>query len=155
MIEMTVCGVWPNTKIQIWKQITTAERLNFPDQSVFDLIQKYKFESKSQPTYSLCPTNMWCLTQYKNTNLKANHNIYPNLKTVKEGVWPNTKIQIWKQITTLAHNIVRNCEVFDLIQKYKFESKSQRERMRPHTDGWCLTGAVWKPGCCKVVRGKI
>ena len=48
-------GVWPNTKIQIWKQITTDTYDNSQVQVVFDLIQKYKFESKSQlPTLWKC-----------------------------------------------------------------------------------------------------
>ncbi len=47
---------------------------------VFNPIQKYKFESKSQHMCKMLYTNMWCSTQYKNTNLKANHNKLNNKK---------------------------------------------------------------------------
>ena len=61
---------------------------------VYHPIQKYKFESKSQ----LADTCVWidggCITQYKNTNLKANHNDMLNIQFDLLGVSPNTKIQI-------------------------------------------------------------
>ena len=90
---------------------------------VYHPIQKYKFESKSQqtvdePTLSgRCITQYKntnlkafesksqltaatpyamdrCITQYKNTNLKANHNWQQRLSDAVPGVSPNTKIQI-------------------------------------------------------------
>ena len=36
----------------------------------------------------------WCITQYKNTNLKANHNETNYFGFLRAGVSPNTKIQI-------------------------------------------------------------
>ena len=122
----TALGVSPNTKIQIWKQITTAallerhgyrvyhpiQKYKFESKSqrsfreryrhrrVYHPIQKYKFESKSQLTITGTLPQMGCITQYKNTNLKANHNDNGRDYPYQAGVSPNTKIQIWKQITT-------------------------------------------------------
>ena len=42
---------------------------------VFNPIQKYKFESKSQQKLHRDASFAGCSTQYKNTNLKANHNL--------------------------------------------------------------------------------
>ena len=53
---------------------------------VFDPIQKYKFESKSQQVGQFATQVGWCLTQYKNTNLKANHNSTQEGKVDVEGV---------------------------------------------------------------------
>ena len=61
---------------------------------VYHPIQKYKFESKSQlrVVYTYVPNR--CITQYKNTNLKANHNLGGLFGFFGQGVSPNTKIQI-------------------------------------------------------------
>ena len=61
---------------------------------VYHPIQKYKFESKSQHTYYYEILQDRCITQYKNTNLKANHNGLHNMLLLCCGVSPNTKIQI-------------------------------------------------------------
>ena len=42
---------------------------------LFRILQKYKFESKSQLKSKLEQIAARCLGYYKNTNLKANHNI--------------------------------------------------------------------------------
>ena len=41
---------------------------------LFRILQKYKFESKSQHYYENYGGKDSCLEYYKNTNLKANHN---------------------------------------------------------------------------------
>mgnify|MGYP001125882834 CR=1 FL=1 len=41
---------------------------------LFRILQKYKFESKSQPGATCMVKKIGCLEYYKNTNLKANHN---------------------------------------------------------------------------------
>ena len=64
------------TKIQIWKQITTPSLANCLMSAMFLTAQRYKFESKSQ------------LMRYKDFT--------------GEDVSHCTKIQIWKQITTLV-----------------------------------------------------
>ena len=61
---------------------------------VYHPIQKYKFESKSQLNHDTRQLLGGCITQYKNTNLKANHNTLFDLHYANWGVSPNTKIQI-------------------------------------------------------------
>ena len=53
---------------------------------VFDPIQKYKFESKSQLPFAISVLTPRCLTQYKNTNLKANHNKHDMIMLAVFGV---------------------------------------------------------------------
>ena len=64
------------------------------EEVVYHPIQKYKFESKSQPARIIGYSHRRCITQYKNTNLKANHNSFGLNDWVAPGVSPNTKIQI-------------------------------------------------------------
>ena len=43
-------GVVSNgSKVQIWKQITTVWRIGIKFITLFPMVQRYKFESKSQP----------------------------------------------------------------------------------------------------------
>ena len=104
------------SKIQIWKQITTASgsllscgMLFLMAQSsgsllscgmLFLMAQRYKFESKSQ--------------------LVVRYVLY--FQVVSNG----SKIQIWKQITTRGSGLQETNRLFLMAQRYKFESKSQR-----------------------------
>ena len=45
---------------------------------LFRILQKYKFESKSQRYREMQILDTCCLGYYKNTNLKANHNSIVN-----------------------------------------------------------------------------
>ena len=118
-------AVSTNTKIQIWKQITTKDCCWPHLRWLYQPIQKYKFESKSQPHVVSCDTDNSCINQYKNTNLKANHNFDKCRGIRKDAVSTNTKIQIWKQITTYLSILILIILLYQPIQKYKFESKSQ------------------------------
>ena len=113
------------SKIQIWKQITTYYRYNSRGHLLFPICQRYKFESKSQ----LCQKVIWmalnCFRYVKDTNLKANHNYLHILKIWAITVSDMSKIQIWKQITTLSKLDVTYLLLFPICQRYKFESKSQ------------------------------
>ena len=62
------------SKILIWKQITTR--------------------------WNLLRTKASCFQWFKDTNLKANHNVLMNLYTMLIVVSNGSKILIWKQITT-------------------------------------------------------
>ena len=119
-------AVSTNTKIQIWKQITTTELNLIWGKPLYQPIQKYKFESKSQLIVWKCNYTISCINQYKNTNLKANHNSWLLWLFWIDAVSTNTKIQIWKQITTWPCKIFAKFLLYQPIQKYKFESKSQR-----------------------------
>ena len=122
----TGCAVSTNTKIQIWKQITTPVSRDSTVVRLYQPIQKYKFESKSQLVILLCLCMQSCINQYKNTNLKANHNTKEHGVILCVAVSTNTKIQIWKQITTKERTFKQHGMLYQPIQKYKFESKSQQ-----------------------------
>ena len=115
------CG----SKVQIWKQITTAD--NSPRLlpccflwlkgtnlkanhnlwckqrclgRLFPVAQRYKFESKSQPSRSSLLLLYSCFLWLKGTNLKANHNVTAIKVQLNGAVSCGSKVQIWKQITT-------------------------------------------------------
>ena len=198
----SACVVLSDTKIQIWKQFTTVQAQPNTDILLYYLIQRYKFESNSQLSrnsqqnslvvLSDTKIQIWkqfttiiqvrwngsgCIIWYKDTNLKAIHNlkrvacieynvvlsdtkiqIWKQFTTRQRGVWTHqcciiwykdtnlkaihnrrayilthlivvlsdTKIQIWKQFTTISAMYDKVVQLYYLIQRYKFESNSQR-----------------------------
>ena len=92
-----------HTKIQIWKQFTTAKPKVIAFRLLWVLTQKYKFESNSQP--------------------------YGTSLVISTIVSSHTKIQIWKQFTTTYVLFDLGLVLWVLTQKYKFESNSQRGNM--------------------------
>ena len=89
-------------------------------------VQRYKFESNSQPYTASSVIQRSCCNQYKDTNLKAIHNSHAAGSALNAVVAISTKIQIWKQFTT--QDCFRSYELWLLqsVQRYKFESNSQR-----------------------------
>ena len=96
------------------KAIHNRQELDDAKAKLYYQIQRYKFESNSQPTYC-------CF----------------RCRTV---VLSNTKIQIWKQFTTNADATISGLTLYYQIQRYKFESNSQL-RKRWHS---CTTGCIIK-----------
>ena len=97
LLELLV--VSNGSKVQIWKQITTLLRKVLILRVLFPMVQRYKFESKSQHSDPNKIRKMCCFQWFKGTNLKANHNL-PTFWTFKTLLFP-------------------------MVQRYKFESKSQ------------------------------
>ena len=123
------CQRWLNliivsshTKIQIWKQFTTTIRNQIRASLLWVLTQKYKFESNSQPNLSAKSLYSYCEFSHKNTNLKAIHNFVRYYRKEWAIVSSHTKIQIWKQFTTVNWNILFTWSLWVLTQKYKFET---------------------------------
>ena len=92
--------VYANAKIQIWKQFTTCGDYRPIDSTLFMPMQRYKFESNSQPE--------------------------PAVIAIWQVVYANAKIQIWKQFTTTVIVSLFVILLFMPMQRYKFESNSQR-----------------------------
>ena len=91
--------VLDTTKVQIFKQITTTQ-LHLPFYLLlFQIPQRYRFSSKSQPEKS------------------------PIFR--KEVVLDTTKVQIFKQITTTMICQLYSVMLFQIPQRYRFSSKSQ------------------------------
>ena len=66
--------VFTYAKIQIWKQFTTHRQCLPLYYQLCLPMQRYKFESNSQPTYGQNAENGCCVYLCKDTNLKAIHN---------------------------------------------------------------------------------
>ena len=99
-----------DTKIQIWKQFTTTK-----------------------PSWLVRHS---CVIRYKDTNLKAIHNVGIPQANLAEAVSSDTKIQIWKQFTTCWDRQSLRVMLCHPIQRYKFESNSQRlQTFFAHTEG--------------------
>ena len=79
---------------------------------MFVILQKYDFSSKSQ-------------------------HISDDLQEITD-VCDTAKVRFFKQITTNCHNTKYNWEMFVILQKYDFSSKSQRLCFRSLWANWCL-----------------
>ena len=101
-----------DTKIQIWKQFTTRRR----------------------PSRRL----IRCVIRYKDTNLKAIHNMMMITCLLWLAVSSDTKIQIWKQFTTLETQHRPHGRLCHPIQRYKFESNSQHTHGLLAAHGSCV-----------------
>ena len=89
-------------------------------------MQRYKFESNSQRAVSINELRRGCNIRCKDTNLKAIHNkrhldLYGSYVAISDA-----KIQIWKQFTTGWCPARRRWWLQYPMQRYKFESNSQR-----------------------------
>ena len=89
-----------DAKIQIWKQFTTRAQSEFRNSQLQYPMQRYKFESNSQPTSATKSVPLCCNIRCKDTNLKAIHN------------------------GKIHHRL--HCRLQYPMQRYKFESNSQR-----------------------------
>ena len=118
-------AVSSDTKIQIWKQFTTTTAHLQGTWGLCHPIQRYKFESNSQPRLSAMRDCLCCVIRYKDTNLKAIHNPQQSARAVPAAVSSDTKIQIWKQFTTWYGHKPLKHKLCHPIQRYKFESNSQ------------------------------
>ena len=72
MVLVTV--VVATTKVRIFKQITTLDRLIFEQTELLLLPQRYVFSSKSQPEVPTSASKLRCCCYHKGTYFQANHN---------------------------------------------------------------------------------
>ena len=92
---------------------------------LFSILQRYSFESNSQPSGLLVRSFLCCFLSYKDTHLKAIHNSSVTGLPLYMVVFYLTKILIWKQFTTTIWNGWSNWGLFSILQRYSFESNSQ------------------------------
>ena len=146
--EQTV--VLDTTKVQIFKQITTGYVTSCRCTLLFQIPQRYRFSSKSQQ--QVCYAIRWygCFRYHKGTDFQANHNAMLGILNSMSVVLDTTKVQIFKQITTVRdvfpafdgcfryhkgtdfqanHNpaLFKRIQkvLFQIPQRYRFSSKSQ------------------------------
>ena len=91
--------VCDTAKVRFFKQITTKLGHMRMYVLLFAILQKYDFSSKSQPAYPM---------------------LYDNIV-----VCDTAKVRFFKQITTISSLILAQPQLFAILQKYDFSSKSQ------------------------------
>ena len=92
--------VLDTTKVQIFKQITT--------------------------TKGALKSSQCCFRYHKGTDFQANHNQVNQKNFGMNVVLDTTKVQIFKQITTNKGHVIMLTLLFQIPQRYRFSSKSQR-----------------------------
>ena len=104
------------------------------------ILQRYYFESESQPAKAIRVATLWCCLSYKDTILKANHNIIPEIIGSSTDVAYPTKILFWKRITTRSTMATPSAEMLLILQRYYFESESQPlTKYTLQSSGCCLS----------------
>ena len=116
-------------------------------------VQRYKFESNSQQLLTTPKLRYCCCNQYKDTNLKAIHNMNAALSFWGAVVAISTKIQIWKQFTTWRGNTPSLHRLLQSVQRYKFESNSQRDGSLADWLGCCCN--QYKDTNLKAIHNQI
>ena len=96
------------SKILKWKQITTAS-------SVWMTLQS-------------------CFQWFKDTKMKANHNILKKRVLLRVAVSNGSKILKWKQITTIKHQHSHRFRCFQWFKDTKMKANHNRRRRRY----WCF-----------------
>ena len=80
-----------------------------------------------------------CLWYCKSTIFQANHNIFQTQECRNTAVCDTAKVRFFKQITTQQAMQMFNPELFVILQKYDFSSKSQL----PSYSFWQESGCLW------------
>ena len=104
---------------------------------LFAILQKYDFSSKSQPPNVSGSSSFCCLRYCKSTIFQANHNSRVPSRRHTPVVCDTAKVRFFKQITTSLPIISSLFQLFAILQKYDFSSKSQQ---------WSLI--EWPRPCC-------
>ena len=122
----SVFVVCDTAKVRFFKQITTNSMTPKTNAELFAILQKYDFSSKSQLTARKIHARNCCLRYCKSTIFQANHNqplycLHPVLV-----VCDTAKVRFFKQITTGRRVYAFAGQLFAILQKYDFSSKSQR-----------------------------
>ena len=96
---------------------------------LFAILQKYDFSSKSQQKLNSIFHRRGCLRYCKSTIFQANHNKDCRRYFVSVVVCDTAKVRFFKQITTVDYNGTELTELFAILQKYDFSSKSQPKKL--------------------------
>ena len=125
---LDLCQRWvvlDTTKVQIFKQITTAWDRHILYLWLFQIPQRYRFSSKSQHINTHLYRHFSCFRYHKGTDFQANHNPVRAKGHYIGVVLDTTKVQIFKQITTYDNGGYADSTLFQIPQRYRFSSKSQ------------------------------
>ena len=103
--------------------------VHFANKWLFAILQKYDFSSKSQLFFKNLIASSSCLRYCKSTIFQANHNWMCLTALFTQVVCDTAKVRFFKQITTGKAFVSHLNELFAILQKYDFSSKSQ-QRLR-------------------------
>ena len=129
--KLRILVVLDTTKVQIFKQITTDVYLCLLGFVLFQIPQRYRFSSKSQQSPQHYIRKSCCFRYHKGTDFQANHNLFLLLQQLLLVVLDTTKVQIFKQITTITATLYSKVLLFQIPQRYRFSSKSQQAVSSP------------------------
>ena len=118
--------VCDTAKVRFFKQITTSTIGLCIGSMLFAILQKYDFSSKSQRRSRRTSILLSCLRYCKSTIFQANHNASVKDLVLFLVVCDTAKVRFFKQITTEVGIFEIVCELFAILQKYDFSSKSQQ-----------------------------
>ena len=143
--------VLDTTKVQIFKQITTVLDLFAQGVMLFQIPQRYRFSSKSQPDSALISSNTvvldttkvqifkqittrfrfnlfkyCCFRYHKGTDFQANHNMCSLIGAKGDVVLDTTKVQIFKQITTYSPFLSRGFSCFRYHKGTDFQANHNK-----------------------------
>ena len=104
-----------DSKIQYWKQFTTSFDESVDKSGLLLMIQRYNTESNSQLNAIHTGFSMCCCWWFKDTILKAIHNFGQSIHGSNQVVADDSKIQYWKQFTTLESVRALQLEVLLMI----------------------------------------
>ena len=92
---------------------------------LYSICQRYNFESNLQLDNESYIVDMSCIRYVKDTILKAIYNYRRNHHKTTFAVFDMSKIQFWKQFTTIfrVYNIITL--LYSICQRYNFESNLQ------------------------------
>ena len=119
------CAVAYPTKILFWKRITAIPNSYEARAELLLILQRYYFESESQPSSDSQRWRTCCCLSYKDTILKANHSIEKSSNNRSSAVAYPTKILFWKRITATNSISFLSKKLLLILQRYYFESESQ------------------------------
>ena len=105
---------------------------------MFVILQKYDFSSKSQHNLYYTRAPYGCLWYCKSTIFQANHNQLFSIIIIRADVCDTAKVRFFKQITTGEMAAALAWQMFVILQKYDFSSKSQRKIKRWECPQRCL-----------------
>ena len=128
----STCAICPwhavcdTAKVRFFKQITTRGEEGGCGRMLFVILQKYDFSSKSQHNQNVQTQQRCCLWYCKSTIFQANHNYSPTILQIRSAVCDTAKVRFFKQITTRVQVLPEAQQLFVILQKYDFSSKSQQ-----------------------------
>ena len=94
--------VCDTAKVRVFKQITTSKTCRKSTHTLFAILQKYEFSSKSQPSGIIYLMTNCCLRYCKSTSFQANHNRNSGRFKSEPVVCDTAKVRVFKQITTTS-----------------------------------------------------